>query len=430
MQEKDSSVSLKTKRESEVKSTEVSIWTERMKSALANGVKGGKWYSLINKVYEVNTLEISSEEVLRNRGSSGVDGVTVEIFRRNKARYLDEIEKSLREGNYKPSAIRRVEIPKGDGKTRPLGIPTVKDRIVQMAVKKVIEPIFEAEFLDMSYGFRPGRGCKDALREVDKLIKAGNTWVVDVDLKSFFDSIPHESLLVEVKRRITDGRIIGLIEGWLKQDVLKGMETWKPTQGTPQGGVISPLLANIYLHPLDVRMKELGYKMVRYADDVVVLCENEESASQALKDVERWVEGNGLSLNTEKTQKGNCSEEGKGISFLGYVFECGKRYVRSKSLKAVRRKVKEKTPRKSGKSLQSVIATINPILKGWYEYFKHAHRNTFQAMDDYVRRRLRAMLRRHEKKNRGFGANLNDHTKWKNSFFAKHGLFTMKEARA
>jgi len=430
MQDKDSAVLVTTKRESEEKSSKASIWTERMKSALANGVKGGKWYSLINKVIERNTLEISSEEVLRNRGASGVDGVTVEKFRMNKAKYLDEIEKSLREGSYEPSAIRRVEIPKGDGKLRPLGIPTLKDRIVQMAVKKVIEPIFEAEFLDTSYGFRPGRGCKDALREVDKLIKAGSTWVVDVDLKSFFDSIPHERLLAEIKKRIVDGRIIELIESWLKQDILKGIEKWKPTQGTPQGGVISPLLANIYLHPLDVRMKELGYKMVRYADDVVVLCESEESASQALKEVERWVDENGLSLNTDKTQKGNCSEKGKGISFLGYVFECGNRYVRSKSLKALRRKVKEKTPRKSGKSLQSVIEAINPTLKGWYEYFKHAHRNTFSTVDGYVRRRLRAMLRRHEKKNRGFGANLNDHTRWPNIYFAKHGLFTMKEARA
>lgn len=300
---------------------EASIWTERMVSALVNGVKGGVWYSLMDKVYAPKTLEAAWKKVRANRGSAGVDGQSIERFAARPEAYLAELGRDLRTGDYRPEAIRRVEIPKGDGTARPLGIPAVKDRIAQTAVKSVIEPIFEVMFHPSSHGFRPGRSCKDALREVARLIGEGHRYAVDADLKGYFDSIPHERLMERVEERIADGRVLDLLRGWLKQDIMDGMEQWTPTEGTPQGGVISPLLANIYLHPLDELMASHGYKMVRYADDFVVLCQNREEAEAALALVRAWVAKNGLSLHPDKTHIGNCWKKGEGFSFLGYSFE-------------------------------------------------------------------------------------------------------------
>ena len=256
---------------------EACVWSERMLAALDNGVKGGKWFSLIDKVYQPATLQAAWGRVAVNAGAAGVDRQSVEQFAARAEQYLGELEAALKAGNYEwpeaspPMAVLRVEIPKGAGKMRPLGIPAVKDRIVQTALKFVIEPIFEREFQDTSYGFRPGRGCKDALREVDRLLKAGYTQVVDADLSSYFDTIPHTRLMARVGERVSDGRILALIEAFLHQDIVKGAQRWTPTGGTPQGAVISPLLANVYLHPLDCLMRENGYQMVRYADDFVVL---------------------------------------------------------------------------------------------------------------------------------------------------------------
>ena len=245
------------------------IWTERMLAALGNGVKGNKWFSLIDKVYRPSTLQAAWRQVRANKGAAGIDGQSVERFAANEQEYLSELAKDLEQGKYQPQAVRRVEIPKAGGKTRPLGIPTVKDRIVQTAVKRVIEPILEKEFLPMSYGFRPGKGCKDALREVDECLREGYTHVVDADLKGYFDSIPHELLKTRIQEHISDGRVLQLLTSWLQQDIVRDLERWTPTAGTPQGAVISPLLANLYLHSLDVKMSELGYRMVRYADDCV-----------------------------------------------------------------------------------------------------------------------------------------------------------------
>ena len=205
---------------------EASVWTERMVSALVNGVKGGRWYSLMDKVFAPATLEAAWERVWANHGAAGVDRQSVERFEAQEELYLKELSTALREGNYRPQPVRRVEIPKGDGRTRPLGIPTVKDRIVQTAVKFVLEPIFEATFRSMSYGFRPGRGCRDALREVDALIKEGHTFVVDADFESYFDTIPHERLMQRVEERISDGRALGLLRSWLGQEIMQGMERW------------------------------------------------------------------------------------------------------------------------------------------------------------------------------------------------------------
>ena len=407
---------------------EASVWNERMLAALENGVKGGKWFSLIDKVYRAETLKVAWQKVAANGGAAGVDGQSVKQFAARAEMYLKELSIALERGTYRPMPVRRVEIAKGGGKHRPLGIPVVKDRIVQTALKSVLEPIFEREFLGMSYGFRPGRGCKDALREVERWLKEGYTFVVDADLRSYFDTIPHARLMERVKEHVSDGRVVELIEAFLQQDIIKDMERWTPTGGTPQGAVISPLLANIYMHALDCQMKQKGYRMVRYADDFVVLCRSAEQAQAALAEVKAWVEANGLSLNAEKTHVGDCRQEGQGFEFLGYRFEAGRRWVRRKSFKAVRDRIRIRTKRTRGDSLAKIIADLNPTLRGWFNYFKHAHPMTFSGMDGFVRRRLRAILRKQEKRP-GIGRCRDDHQRWPNKFFATQGLFTMVTAR-
>ena len=403
------------------------IWTERMLAALGNGVKGNKWFSLIDKVYRASTLQAAWAQVKANRGAAGIDRQSVQGFAAHELDYLSELARDLEQGTYRPQAVRRVDIPKAGGKTRPLGIPTVKDRIVQTAVKRVIEPIFEKEFLDISYGFRPGKGCKDALREVDGHLRKGYTHVVDADLKGYFDSIPHERLMARVGERISDGRLLALLAAWLRQDIVRDLQRWTPTAGTPQGAVISPLLANLYLHPLDVKMSELGYRMVRYADDFVILCQTASQAQAALEEVKAWVQENGLNLHPDKTHIGDCRVKGQGFEFLGYRFEAGQRRVRDKSLKGFKDKVREKTKRTRGGSLRTIIEDLTVMIRGWFGYFKHAERTTFGSLDGFIRRRLRAVLRKQEKRP-GMGRCHDDHRRWPNAYFANLGLFTMEAA--
>ena len=398
-----------------------------MLSALENGVKGGKWYSLKDKVYASKTLEVAWTKVRANKGAAGVDGQSIERFAARADAYLAELSAALREGTYHPQAVKRVDMPKGDGRTRPLGIPTVKDRIVQQAVKLGIEPIFEKEFCDGSYGFRPGRGCHDALREVDRLIKEGCTFVVDADLQSYFDTIPHDGLMARVEDKVSDGRVLDLIGGWLKADILKGLERWTPAGGTPQGAVISPLLANIYLHPLDALMADRGYRMVRYADDFVILCRSCAEAETALDEVRSWVAENGLTLHPDKTRVGDCRQLGEGFDFLGYRFEAGRRDVRRKSLERLKDTIREKTRRTRGDSLARVIVDLNRTLRGWFGYFKHARSRTLRVLDMFTRRRLRALLRKQEKRP-GLGICRADHRRWTNAFFADAGLIALHTA--
>ena len=406
---------------------EASIWTARMVSALGNGVKGGKWFSLIDKVVRPSTLDIAWQRVARNKGAAGVDGQSIERFTHQPERYLAELQASLVDGSYQPNPVKRVEIPKGDGKTRPLGIPTVKDRIVQTALKMVIEPIFEVQFRPGSFGFRPGRGCKDALREVDRLLKEGYTHVVDADLKSYFDTIPHDRLMALVEGSISDSRVLALIDGFLRQEIMTEMARWQPTTGTPQGAVLSPLLANLYLHPLDLMMEQSGYRMVRYADDFVILCATEAEAAAALRQVTAWVDANGLTLHPDKTRIGDCRQPGRGFDFLGYRFEAGRRFVRNKSLMAFKDKVRSKTGRSRGDSLGRIVADLNPLMRGWFGYFKHAKPYVFRILDGFVRRRLRAVLRKQDRRP-SMGRSRADHMQWTNAFFADQGLFTLLTA--
>lgn len=296
-------------------------------------------------------------------------------------------------------------------------------------MKLVMEPIFEHEFLPMSYGFRPERGCKDALREVDELLRAGYTYVVDADLKSYFDTLVHSILMDRLKERISDGRLLNLVEQFLSQDVMDGLEKWTPVTGSPQGAVLSPLLANLYLHPLDRLLTEAGFRMVRYADDFVILCRSQKEAETALQQVREWVEANGLTLRPDKTHLGDCQEKGQGFEFLGYRFEAGRRWVRDKSRKALRDKIREKTKRNLRYSMEQIIAELNPMLRGWFGYFKHAYRTEFKTVDGFVRRRLRALLLRRDKK-KGWGKSLQSNQRWPNAYFAKLGLFTLYEAHA
>ena len=406
---------------------EASIWTERMVSALGNGVKGGKWFSLADKAIRPTTLEIAWRKVERNKGAAGVDGQSVERFAAVADRYLTELHEDLKNGSYRPSPVKRVSIPKGGGQTRPLGIPTIKDRIVQTALKMTIEPVFEVQFRQGSYGFRPGRGCKDALREVDRLLKEGYTHVVDADLKSYFDTIPHDRLMARVGETISDGGVLKLIDGFLKQEIMSDMARWQPTTGTPQGAVLSPLLANIYLHPLDLLMEQNGRRMVRYADDFVILCRTEDEAKAALREIGAWTTANGLTLHPDKTRVVDSRQPGQGFEFLGYRFEAGHRFVRKKSLKALKDKVRAKTKRSRGDSLARIIADLNPALRGWFGYFKHATPTLFRNLDRFVRRRLRAVLRKQDKRP-GFGRCKADHLRWPNAYFEKKGLFTFYTA--
>jgi RNA-directed DNA polymerase len=404
---------------------ERSVWTERMLEALQRGVKGGVWFSLVDKVQRPSTLAAAWERVRANRGGAGADGQSVEAFDADAERHLERLHEELRAGTYRPEPVKRVWIEKpGSRQKRPLGVPAVRDRVVQAALRLVIEPIFERDFSPRSYGFRPGRGCKDALRRVAQLLSEGNVWVVDADLKGYFDSIPHEGLMGEVRRRIADGRVLELIGGFLRQGVLEDMKVWTPEAGTPQGAVISPLLANVYLHPVDQAMEAAGYEMIRYADDFVILCRSRAEAEAALATVERLMTERGLTLHPEKTRVVDASAD--GFDFLGYHFERGMRWPRDKSMKKLRDAVRSKTKRTGGQSLSYIIADVNRTLRGWFEYFKHSYWNVFPGIDGWVRRRLRSILRKRSKR-RGISRGL-DQRRWPNAYFREHGLYSLEAA--
>jgi RNA-directed DNA polymerase len=399
-----------------------------MLTALESGVKGGKWFSLIDKVHSARALKAAWGKVKANKGSAGIDKISIERFSHDEDKYLKELQESIRTGEYKPEPVKRVMIPKDKNKKRPLGIPTVKDRIAQAAVKQALEPILEIEFQPNSFGFRPGRGAKDALRKVDTLLKEGYIWVVDADIQSYFDTIPHDKLMERLERYISDSKLLVLIESWLKQDIIKGCERWTPMKGSPQGAVLSPLLANLYLNDFDIEMCKQGFEMVRYADDSVILTKSQEEAEQALEAMKTWMTTNGLEIHPEKTTIGNYLVEGNSFQFLGYIFECGKKWIRQASIQKFRDKVRSLTKRTCGKSMEEVIVRLNKTLKGWYMYFKHVNKWGMGTFDGFVRRRLRAILRKRERRP-GFGMNLENHRKWPNTFFANLGLFTMENAR-
>jgi RNA-directed DNA polymerase len=399
-----------------------------MLTALEAGVKGGKWFRLIDKVYALPNLRQAFARVKANQGAAGVDHVTVEEFERDLEANREKLSRELADQSYRPQAVRRKWITKlGSKERRPLGIPTVRDRVVQAALRAVLEPIFERDFAAQSYGFRPKRGCKDALRRVDTLLKQGYTWVVDADLKSYFDTIPRPQLRERVETKIADGRVLKLVEAFLTQGVLEAMKCWTPEAGTPQGAVISPLLSNIYLDALDHEMAGKGLEMVRYADDFVVLCSTLGEAQQALEEVRRWTAQAGLALHPVKTRIVDATQPG-GFDFLGYHFEQGRRWPRRKSERKLRDTIRAKTRRTQGQSLAATIVDLNRTLGGWFGYFKHSHKTTFATLDGWVRMRLRSILRRRRGgQGPGRGA---DHQRWPKAYFAECGLFSLVTAHA
>jgi RNA-directed DNA polymerase len=406
---------------------ERSAWTVRMLTTLEQGIEGGKWFRLIDKVYSKKNLLAAFGQVASKDGASGVDHMTVKRFEERLPERIAAIEAQIRQGSYEPQSIRRVHIPKpGTTETRPLGIPTVRDRVVQAAILNVIEPIFERDFAQRSYGFRPGRGCKDALRRVDELLKAGYTHVVDADLKGYFDTIPHGRLMGRLKEKIADGPLLALIEKFLKASVMDGLDEWTPTQGAPQGAVLSPLLSNIYLDPLDHLMASRGYEMVRYADDFVILCRTAEEAAAALELVRAWVLENGLTLHPAKTKIIDAKTE--GFDFLGYHFhQDGHKRPREKSLQKFKDTIRAKTRRSNGNSIETIIADVNRTLRGWYGYFKHSVRWIFRWLDGWIRRRLRSILRKYIGLG-GISRGGDDHHRWPNAYFERKGLFSLLNA--
>lgn len=404
---------------------EGSVWTGRMLAALEGGIQGGRWYSLMDKVWKETNLASALATVVANRGGAGVDGQSVAELKARGPEIVTRLSQQLREGGYAPKPVKRVWIPKlGSSELRPLGIPTVQDRAVQTALRNVLEPIFEWEFAEHSYGFRPKRSAQQALRRVDTLLRQGQCWVVDADVKGYYDNIPQEPLVAEVAKRVSDRGVLDLIRKFLRQGVMESAKEWKPTEkGTPQGAVISPLLANIYLNPLDHRMAELGMEMVRYADDFVILCSTETEARRALEAVRIWMEAAGLTLHPTKTRVINAAEPG-GFDFLGFHFERGHHWPREKSVNKLKETIRNQTKRNNGLSLETLVKTVNRTLVGWNAYFSHGAGSIHTPLNRWVRQRFRAILKRREK-HPGVPKG-KDLKRWNNAFFERLGLHTLR----
>lgn len=401
------------------------VWTDRMlETLLKNKVKGGKWHALFDKVYSELNLFTSARTVLGKKGAAGVDQQTVDDFAEHERGEIRSLHEQLRQKRYRPSPVRRVWIPKPGGQEkRPLGIPTVRDRVVQTALVNVIEPILDHTFHDRSFGFRRGRGCHDALRVVEEKLEAGYVYVVDADLKGYFDTIPKDRLLEMVQENISDRRVLSLIKSYLDQCIMEELRTWTPETGVPQGAVLSPVLANLYLNPLDHLIAEAGYEMVRYADDFVILCRSLEEAQSALSMVRTWVESAGLTLHPDKTHIVDSRET--SFSFLGYSYRGKYIFPRKKSYEKVVSRIRKLTPRKSGQSIECTIVQINQVTRGWFGYFRHCHWRIFKDLDGMIRRRLRRQLKKRHRVNRK--RQCRNH-RWPNVYFTERGFWSLREA--
>lgn len=353
--------------------------------------KKRRWYSLIDKIWAYPNLEMAFYDVKKNRGAHGVDKVTIKEYEMKLEHNLRVLQESLRTKTYRAKPVRRVYIPKTDGTKRPLGIPTVGDRVLQAATKRILEPIFEQKFLDCSFGFRPNRSAHMAIEKIRKDLMEGYTYVIDADIKTYFDSIPHDKLMELVKEEVVDGSILALLEQFLKSGILENGVVHENQNGSPQGGVISPLLANIYLHPLDELMTERGHRLTRYADDFVICCKSLKGAERVLKSVAKLLEqGLGLKIHPEKTKIVDNLEE--PFVFLGYIFKRG--WFHSPSEKAVKKfknKIKEVTKRNLTVNLEEFVKhRLNSIIRGWGRYFGIGFSKTlYGKLDAWIRRRLR-----------------------------------------
>ena len=404
---------------------EHSVWTERMLTRLEQSEPSTVWYGLWDKVIAERNLQAAFWAVWRKAGAPGVDRQSVGQFAAQEQAELAKLREELRDKRYHRQPARRVWLPKpGTTEKRPLGIPAVRDRTVEAALKQVLEPIFEHDFAEQSYGFRPGRGCREAVKRVEELLSQGHGWCVELDFKSYFDTIPHERLLGLIGQRVVDGSVLRLLTQSLKAGVLAELKGWEPTEaGTPQGAVISPLLANLYLNPLDHEMVQRGWEMVRFADDSVVLCLTREEAEQALAYLRDWSGRAGLTVHPTKTRIVQVQSE--GFDFLGWHFRGNQKWPRKKSLQKLQDKLRPLTRRTRGWSLGAIVAKANPILRGWHGYFRESHRTGLNGPDGWLRRRLRAMLRKREKRP-GYGLSEADSRRWPNRWFAAQGLFSLE----
>jgi group II intron reverse transcriptase/maturase len=387
---------------------------------------------LYDKICMSSTLQVAWKRVSANKGSAGVDQETInEIKEKGVEKFLNELQNELLEEKYCPNKIKRVYIEKSNGSKRPLGIPTVKDRVAQMAMKLITEPLFEADFLDCSHGFRPKRDNKEAAQKTHKLSNT-HKWAVDVDLKGYFDTIPHEELINLLRRRIIDKKVLALFRKWLKAPVVEDGQTKASDIGAPQGGVLSPLLSNIYLHEIDKLWHEnKTVKLVRFADDMVFMCRSKRQAEWVMEKLRSQLEEMKLTLNEDKTE---IKHVGEGFEFVGFKYRetystrqkrlVRTKYPRAKSMKKIRSSIKETLKSLPlGMTLREVIGRINPKLRGWANYFKIG--NSYGAgwkLHRYVCDQLRLFWRRRKQLKR-----INGCRKWKNAYYNENGLLYIPE---
>jgi group II intron reverse transcriptase/maturase len=357
---------------------------------------GRKFFQLIDKVYDMDNLIDAWKKVKSNKGCAGIDKQSINDFKKQSEQYLREIQRAVKNGIYEATPVLRKFIPKGGGKLRPLGIPTVKDRILQQAAKNVIEQIFEMKFLDCSYGYRPNKSAHQAVEQIKKYVQQGYTWVIDADVEKFFDSVDHKLMMSFVAEEISDGKVLSLIKSWLKAGVMNEGEIEETTVGTPQGGVISPLLANIYLHEMDEQVTRLyGVRMVRYADDVVILCKTKDKAGRTMKRVEEILTGLKLRLNKTKTKIVNVNKE--SFEFLGFKFKRwgGKLFVTpgEKAIQKFKDSVRATTNRRQPVKPKELIGRLNSVIRGWGNYFKIGDvKRLFRRLDGWIRTRVRTFI--------------------------------------
>lgn len=382
-----------------------------------------KWYSLYDKVFNVKNLESAWEQVKHNRGSGGVDGVSIALFESNLKQNLADLHVKLKTKTYTPQPVRRVYIPKANGKRRPLGIPTIRDRIVQQALLNVLQPIFEPTFQDCSFGFRPGRNAHQAIAKIEEYLKVGYTWVVDADITDFFGSVNHDRLLTAVNAEVADGSVLKLVKMFLRAGMMEDGHLKTVSTGTPQGGVVSPLLANVYLNSFDRELTKRGYKLIRYADDFVILCKRKKKAERTLQVVTELLSVQQLTLSAEKTRLGNYQVQ--SFEFLGFWFKklygTPRKGPRQKSREAFRNSVRFLTRRQQPRNLKMVIKQLNPTIRGWGNYFKVGDTmQLFGELDSWIRMRLRSFA----KKKRW--TSISASTEYPNQRLAKLGLVSLR----